>query len=191
MKEELKVRNPHKSVRDEFPVDPDMRFNFYVQRWNRWPDYPVYLWSSDGKRSVPGQLLNEAGVRSDFLTCDDDMPIYGKRLRYLNTHVVPDDIVKISAKWSFIGEHLTPSDIPHLHPAEVLKRPPLPIPFALLSNKSEKLWDVLIKLNDGVFYIDMDSDTVIDCIPWQTRAYWIRETLRHFGVGITFRYGNK
>lgn len=173
---------------ETFPVDPDCRFNFYVQRWNKWPDYPVYLWSSDGKRSVPGQILNEAGVRSDFLVCDDDMPIYGKRLRYLSTHVVPDDVVAIRSSWKWIGGKVVPSTILEQHPPE---GEPLPVPMSMCTQTVHKVWNVLIELNDRGMYIDRETGDVVESVPWQTRAYWIRETLRHFGVGISFRHGNR
>ena len=42
--------------------DIHTRINFYVQRWNRCPDLPVKLWDEDGRRSIPGQMLIEAGV---------------------------------------------------------------------------------------------------------------------------------
>jgi hypothetical protein len=137
---------------------------------------------------VPGQILNEAGVRSDLLVCDDDMPIYGKRLRYLHSHVCPDDIVTIRRPWQWIGDRVVPSEIVETHPTE---GEPLPVPMSMLTQTRKKVWDVLIELNDRGMYIDRSTGDVVKSVPWQTRAYWIRETLRHFGVGISFRHGNR
>lgn len=185
MVEELKVRRTRASVQARFPIEEGARFNFYVHLWNRGPNYPVYLWETNGRRSVPGQIMNEAGVPSNLLMCDDDMPIWGKRLRYLHTHVVPDDCVKIRATYGWIGGMVCPNEIVEQHPWE--GDPPLALPLCLLGREPKKVWDLLIELNDRTLYVDMHTADVVESVPWQTRAYWIREMLRHFGVGIAFR----
>ena len=164
-------------IRDKWPTT--YRCNMYEQRWNRGPDYPVKLWDEDGRRSVPGQVMSEAGVSPRYLNVDG-----APNLRYLHTHVVPDDIVPIRASWSWLGDTVTPSDIVEQHPAEGVF---VPIPVCLASSTPRKVWDLLIELNDRTMSLDRDGGVVQECMSWQTRAYWIRETLRRYELAISFR----
>ena len=165
------------AIRDQWPII--QRCNMYEQRWNRGPEYPVKLWDEDGRRSVPGQVMAEAGVSPRYLNVDG-----APSLRYLHTHVVPDDVVPIRATWSWLGDMVSPFDIMEQHPAEGVF---VPIPICLANKSPKKLWDLLIELNDRTMSLDSDGAIVQECMSWQTRAYWIRETLRRYGVGISFR----
>jgi hypothetical protein len=144
---------------------------------------PVKLWDEDGRRSIPGQMMFEAGVAVRYLDVDG-VP----NRRYLHTHIVPDDVVKMRKDFEWLVQKIIPQTIAdNMQP----KGDKIPVPLCLLTENPTRMWDLLILLNDRVAAVDTETDEVIKCMTWQTRAYWIRETLRTQGVRISFRSSSK
>lgn len=174
------IARPNHRVLTRYTIDH--RFNMPVENWLCGPVFPVKLWDMHGNRSVPGQLMREAGVKPRFLNVDN----YDDNVRYLNTHIVPNDVVPIKSDFSWLVDKMAPRELlTDSHPMGGILGHRYPI--ALHSTKKEKVWDILIKLNDSNMVLDTATDRVVEYMTWETRAFWIRELLRRYGVGIAFR----
>ena len=176
----VEILRPNNGALKRFEIEH--RFNMPVEEWNRGPTYPVKLWDKMGGRSVPGQLMREAGVKPRFLNVDN----YDDNVKYGFTHIVPNDVVPISSSFGWVVDKITPDQL-------LFEGRPMGgiqghhYPLCLNSKTPIKVWDLLIKLNDSNMTVDSDTNDVLHYMTWETRAFWIRELLRRFGVGIAFR----
>jgi hypothetical protein len=158
------------------------RFYMPVNEWNRGPTYPVKLWDKTGCRSIPGQIMREAGVKPRFLNVDN----YDDNVTYAYTHIVPNDVVPINPAFGWVVDKIDPAQL--LYEGRPMGgHQGRPYPLCLESKTPIKVWNLLIKLNDSNMLLDSDTGHVLHCMTWETRAFWIRELLRRFGVGIAFR----
>jgi hypothetical protein len=126
----------------------------------------------------------EAGIQPRWLNVDD-----APTTRYLRTHIVPDDVMPISKKFAWLTDQVVPMDVVREHPTEGSVF--VPVPVCLMTETPKKVWDLLIELNDRTICIDEHDEAVSNCFTWEVRAYWIREALRRYGVGISFRARSK